>query len=174
MLNVKKCICWCLLIIECLPLLMVTVMFLSVQDTITGRMFLFQAGPAISLESPPPLWYSSITDDVTNPFKTKSESTFQSNGPLFMNQRCVSPICPSVKSNILHDDECGALMEWYWQRTTDVLAEKPVSVAFCPPQIPHGLTWDRARAYAVRDQPITAWATARTLRTKRNLNLNVN
>jgi hypothetical protein len=27
---------------------------------------------------------------------------------------------------------------------------KPVPVPFCPPQIPHGLTWDRTRVSAVR------------------------
>jgi hypothetical protein len=35
---------------------------------------------------------------------------------------------------------------------TEVLREKPVTVPFCPPQIPHGLTRDGTRASAVRGQ----------------------
>jgi len=51
--------------------------------------------------------------------------------------------------------------------------KKTVPLAFCPPQIPHGLTWDRTRAYAVTAQRITAWAKTRLLRAKLDLNLNV-
>jgi hypothetical protein len=30
-----------------------------------------------------------------------------------------------------------------------MLGEHPVAVSICPPQTPHGLAWDRARAIAV-------------------------
>jgi hypothetical protein len=39
-----------------------------------------------------------------------------------------------------------APVEWNWQGKTEVLDENPVPVPLCPPQIPHGLTWDRTRA----------------------------
>jgi hypothetical protein len=38
---------------------------------------------------------------------------------------------------------------------------KPVPVPLCSLQIPHGLTWTRARASAVRGRRLTAWAMAR-------------
>jgi hypothetical protein len=38
---------------------------------------------------------------------------------------------------------------------------KPAPVPLCPPQIPHGLTWDRTRAATVGSQRLTAWAMAR-------------
>jgi hypothetical protein len=31
-----------------------------------------------------------------------------------------------------------AMVEWHWQGKTEVLAEKPVPVPLCAPQIPHG------------------------------------
>jgi hypothetical protein len=42
------------------------------------------------------------------------------------------------------------------------IGEKPVPGPLCPPQIPHGLAWDRTRASAVRGRRLTAWAMART------------
>jgi hypothetical protein len=33
------------------------------------------------------------------------------------------------------------IMEQYWEADTKVLADKPVPVPLCPPQIPHGLTF---------------------------------
>jgi hypothetical protein len=53
----------------------------------------------------------------------------------------------------------GALVEWKWQG-------KPVPVPLCPPQIPHGLTWDRTRFSAVRGRRLTAWAMARPRKKK--------
>jgi hypothetical protein len=38
---------------------------------------------------------------------------------------------------------------------------KPVPVPLCPPQVPHGLTWARTRASAVRCRWQPAWAMAR-------------
>jgi hypothetical protein len=55
----------------------------------------------------------------------------------------------------------GVPVEWNWQGKTEVLAEKPVPVPFCPPQIPHGLARDRTQASAVRGRRLTAWAMAR-------------
>jgi hypothetical protein len=39
--------------------------------------------------------------------------------------------------------EYGALVQQYWQEKTEALGQ---SVPLYPPQIPHGLTWDRTRA----------------------------
>jgi hypothetical protein len=36
------------------------------------------------------------------------------------------------------------------------LGEKPVPLPLCPPQISHGLTRDRTRAFAVRGRRLTA------------------
>jgi hypothetical protein len=55
----------------------------------------------------------------------------------------------------------GAPVEWNWQGNTEVLGGKPVPVPLCPPQIPHGLTRYRTRAFAVRGRPLTAWAMTR-------------
>jgi hypothetical protein len=52
----------------------------------------------------------------------------------------------------------GARVEQNWQGKTEVLGEKPVLLPLCPPQISHGLTWDRTRASAVRGRRLTAWA----------------
>jgi hypothetical protein len=46
-------------------------------------------------------------------------------------------------------------------RKTKELGEKPVPVPLSPPQIPHGLTWTRSRASAVRSRGLTPWAMAR-------------
>ena len=54
-----------------------------------------------------------------------------------------------------------APVELNWQGKTEVLGEKPVPVPLCPPQIPHGLIWDRTRSSAVRGRRLTAWAMAR-------------
>jgi hypothetical protein len=52
----------------------------------------------------------------------------------------------------------GAPVEWNWQEKTEVLGEKPVPVPLRPPQIPHGLTWDRTRASAVGGRWLTGTA----------------
>jgi hypothetical protein len=41
-----------------------------------------------------------------------------------------------------------------------VLSEKPVGVPLCPPQIPHGLSWDQTWTSAARCRWLTAWAMA--------------
>jgi hypothetical protein len=46
---------------------------------------------------------------------------------------------------------------------TEELGDKPVPVPLYPPQIPHGLTWARTRASAVRSRRLTTWAMARPL-----------
>ena len=56
------------------------------------------------------------------------------------------------------EDDCRELVEPYWQRKTK---EKPVTVPLRPPQIPHGLTWDRTGTSAVRGRRLTAWAMTR-------------
>jgi hypothetical protein len=55
----------------------------------------------------------------------------------------------------------GAPVEWNWQGKTEVLGEKPVPAPLYPPQIPHGLTRDRTRAFAVGGRRLNAWAMAR-------------
>jgi hypothetical protein len=42
-----------------------------------------------------------------------------------------------------------------------VLGQEPVTLSLCPPQIPHGLTCDRTRAFAATGRRLTAWAMAR-------------
>jgi hypothetical protein len=54
-----------------------------------------------------------------------------------------------------------ATVEWYWQGKTEELWEKLVPVPLCPRQIPHGLTWARTQASAVRGRRLTTWAMAR-------------
>jgi hypothetical protein len=50
----------------------------------------------------------------------------------------------------------GAAVE-YCQGRLVRLGEKPVPVTLLPPQIPHGLSWVRTRASAVRSRRLTAW-----------------
>ena len=61
------------------------------------------------------------------------------------------------------EDEYRAVVEWYWQGKTELLGEKPVPVSLSPPQISHGLAWDRTLASAVRGRWLTAWATAQSV-----------
>jgi hypothetical protein len=58
----------------------------------------------------------------------------------------------------------GALVEWDWHRKTEVLGEKPATVPVCPPQVQHGLTWYRSRAFAVIRlwNPILRWIQSST------------
>jgi hypothetical protein len=56
--------------------------------------------------------------------------------------------------------EYGAMMEWYWQEKTKELGGKPVSMLFCPPQIPHGLPLAWTQASAVRGKRLTTRAMA--------------
>jgi hypothetical protein len=49
-------------------------------------------------------------------------------------------------------------VEWNWQGKTKGFGENPVPVPFCPPQIPHGLTRDRTRAYMVRGRNVLCMA----------------
>jgi len=59
------------------------------------------------------------------------------------------------------DEECiyeyGALVEWYWQRTTEILGDNHVPVQICPPHISHGLAWDCTWISTVRSQWQTVW-----------------
>jgi hypothetical protein len=53
------------------------------------------------------------------------------------------------------------LAEWYWQAKAEVVGEKPVPVSLSPPQISHGLVWDKTRTSVVTGQRLTAWTIAR-------------
>jgi hypothetical protein len=59
------------------------------------------------------------------------------------------------------DDECEALDGMRMAGETEVLGEN-LSQCYCPPQIPHILTWDRSQAATVGSRPLTTWAIART------------
>jgi hypothetical protein len=54
-------------------------------------------------------------------------------------------------------------VEWNWQGKTEVFGEKPVPLSLCPPQIPHGLTWDRTQASVVSGRRLTTWAMTRLI-----------
>jgi hypothetical protein len=41
-------------------------------------------------------------------------------------------------------NECGILVDGYWQATTEVPGEKCAPMPLCPPQISRELAWDRA------------------------------
>jgi hypothetical protein len=58
------------------------------------------------------------------------------------------------------DDECGAVGGMRIGRGNWSIRRKPVPVPFCPPNIPHDLTWARTRAPAVGSRRLTAWAMA--------------
>jgi hypothetical protein len=50
------------------------------------------------------------------------------------------------------------LSVWMCVLFNDAIWENPVPVPLCPPQIPHGITWDWTKASAVRGRRLTAWA----------------
>jgi hypothetical protein len=59
-------------------------------------------------------------------------------------------------------DECGTHGEMRIGRGNKSSQRKPAPVPFCPPQIPHDLTWDGTQAAVVGSWQLTAWAMART------------
>jgi hypothetical protein len=59
------------------------------------------------------------------------------------------------------DYECGTVCGMRLGRGNWSTLRKPTPVPFCPPQIPHDLTWARNRADAVGIRWLTAWAMAR-------------
>jgi hypothetical protein len=61
----------------------------------------------------------------------------------------------------LIDDDYGAVGGMRIGRGNRSTRRKPVPVPFCPPQIPHDLTWDQTRAAAVGNLRLTSWAMAR-------------
>jgi hypothetical protein len=60
-------------------------------------------------------------------------------------------------------DECGIVGGMTIGRGNRSTPRKPAPMPLCPPQIPHDLPWDRARAMAVavESQGLTALAMAR-------------
>jgi hypothetical protein len=81
----------------------------------------------------------------------------------------LSPLGTSTTVGLLYqprmidDDDYGAVGGMRIGRGNRSTRRKPAPVPLCPPQIPHDLTWDRARAAAVGSQRLTAWAMARPL-----------
>jgi hypothetical protein len=59
------------------------------------------------------------------------------------------------------EDECGAVDGMRIDRGNRSTRRKLAPMPPCPPQIPHDLTWARARATAVGSRRLTAWAMAR-------------
>jgi hypothetical protein len=51
----------------------------------------------------------------------------------------------------------GALVEWYWQKKTEVLWENPVPVRLHQPQISHGPTGHRTPVSPAKGRHPTAW-----------------
>jgi hypothetical protein len=74
----------------------------------------------------------------------------------------LSPLGTSATVGLLYqprmidDDDYGAVGGMRIGRGNGSTRRKPAPVPFCPPQIPHDLTWDRTRAAAVGSQPLTA------------------
>jgi len=58
-------------------------------------------------------------------------------------------------------NEFGALVEWHRLGKSEVLGEKSVPVQFCAPQIPHGVTADRAKIFQFTCHRPMPWHTAR-------------
>jgi hypothetical protein len=59
------------------------------------------------------------------------------------------------------DDERGTVYGMRIGRGNQSVRRKPAPVPLCPPQILHGLTWDRTRAAKVGSRRLTTWAVAR-------------
>jgi hypothetical protein len=62
------------------------------------------------------------------------------------------------------DDDCRSVGRMIIGRENRCTLRKPAPVPFCPPHIPHDLTWDRTRAAALESRRLTAWAVARPTR----------
>jgi hypothetical protein len=60
-------------------------------------------------------------------------------------------------------DECGVVGGMRIGRGNRSTQRKSVPVPFCPPQIPHDLTWDRTWIAVAGSQQLTAWTMARPL-----------
>jgi hypothetical protein len=62
---------------------------------------------------------------------------------------------------MIDDDDYGAVGWMTIGRGNRSTWRKPATIPFCPPQIPHELTWDRTRAAAVGTRRLTTLAMAR-------------
>jgi hypothetical protein len=62
---------------------------------------------------------------------------------------------------MIDDDDYAAVIGMRIGRGYRSTRRKPTPVPLCPPQIPHGLTWDQTRSAAVGSQRLTARAMAR-------------
>jgi hypothetical protein len=67
------------------------------------------------------------------------------------------------QSQIIGDDDCGAIGEMRIDRGNRNTRRKPAPVSLCPPQITYDLNRARARAAGVESRRPTAWAMARPL-----------
>jgi hypothetical protein len=66
------------------------------------------------------------------------------------------PIVPAPDDRLVWNICLNA--NWQAKQST---TRKPAPVPFCPPQIPHDLTWYRTRAFAVGGRRLTDWAMVR-------------
>jgi len=54
-------------------------------------------------------------------------------------------------------NECGVMVEWYWQGNTEVPGEKPVIVPLSPPQMPHWLVSGWTRVWVTHTALLMSW-----------------
>jgi hypothetical protein len=98
-----------------------------------------------------------------NPLKTKWQFVIQSptiaEGTLIFGRLHSFVRLSSWQQKHVYGDECGALMEWFWQGKPAVVGEKPVSIPLCPLQISHALVRYRGRTFAARGR----WLTTQTM-----------
>jgi hypothetical protein len=55
------------------------------------------------------------------------------------------------------------MLERFWLGSTEIFQENPVLASHCTPKIPHRLTCDWNRIFAVRRQELTAWNMAQNI-----------
>jgi hypothetical protein len=66
---------------------------------------------------------------------------------------CAAAWCRAMYQ-FLMADELGTFVKWRLTREIRITQRNPVPLLLCPPQIRHGLPWDRIRASAVRSRQL--------------------
>jgi hypothetical protein len=107
-------------------------------------------------------WYEGISEDnnkVLMQHSMNSNSFFCGEGPRSRSYRCTAALrllvqpCNEDERKMISFFSFVQVMEHRWNETDrgklKYSGEKPVPVPLCPPQIPHGLTRDQTRAFAV-------------------------
>jgi len=73
-------------------------------------------------------------------------------------------ICTDYTASLMNDVcvcVCVCVCVWCFKGRNEELGERPVRIPLCPPQIPHGLSWDRIQVTTETDLRLTAWIIAR-------------